>query len=190
MRLPALLVLPVLASAQTTPFTGPITLTQNDGFLMVEWSQAAGFSTRLSGSTDTLYFYSPRSTVDFMTMMPRSDPGQIAAYDRFGLVAVLLQSGATVDATLSFSPNNTLRPAGGVAGYFGFSHTEAGVTHYGWGQFSSAPTTFTLEALQMGSAAGVGVVVGQAVPEPSTYGLGLAGLALGIAAVRRRRASR
>lgn len=194
MRLLSLLVLPLLASAQTTPFTAPVTLQQNTGFLMVEWSPVSGFSTRTTGQTDVLYFNAPTSSFNFMTMMPQSSPGMVASVfgsSPFLITAVVLSQGVEVGPSSTLG-RNALYPAGGASGYVGFSHGGSGSTYYGWLRFTSTSTSITLEELDMNPVAGAPVVTGQlsAVPEPSTYGLAAAGLALGLVAVRRRRAPR
>lgn len=194
MRLLPLLVLPVLASAQTTPFTGPVTLQQSSGFLMVEWSPVSGFSTRTTGETNVLYFLAPTSGINFMTQMPQNNPGMVAsaaATTPFLITAVVLSQGVEVGPASTLG-KNALYPAGGASGYVGFNHSGSGSTYFGWLRFTSTTTSITLEEIHMNAVAGAPVVTGQlsAVPEPSTYGLGLAGLALGIAAIRRRRALR
>jgi MYXO-CTERM domain-containing protein len=75
-------------------------------------------------------------------------------------------------------------------GYVGFKFTSDGNTHFGWASVTiGGSNRFTFNEAWYNSTPGASITAGQtsAVPEPSTYAVGLGALALGAAGVRRWR---
>lgn len=133
------------------------------------------------------------------------DAGAGSAYMRFpGVVTGSnpgnLALGTTVDAAASYSTsgvNDTVfGPNPGEwklnsPNYLGFSFIGADAgTHYGWLRIDVGASNLTRTIMEVGysSVIGQAVIVGQAVPEPSTVIMGLlASGATGVIAWRRRR---
>ncbi len=75
--------------------------------------------------------------------------------------------------TMTFAGGDTIRVTGSPAGTFVF---DVAFSHFNAGTWSGGPQSL--------------IISGTPVPEPSTYGLALGGLALAVVAARRRKASK
>jgi hypothetical protein len=98
-------------------------------------------------------------------------------------------TGGPFDAVLAYPPNPQAQFANASGSYIGLGFPIGGVNHFGWIRvdINNTAGTFTIRDWAYESVAGTAINAG-AIPEPTTLGM-LAGGALGLAALRRRRAA-